>query len=391
MLPLRFAPRLALLDAGGAAGRHLGAVHVPREVRVPVDVHVHVAAAPVAVAPHRRPHCHADAEGQRGSAPRVARRVGRVGRVGRVRPRPVDDRGIVRRHVDDLRACRLDLDDSGGLLNHHGLRARCRRRRRRGGLDRHFLLGGGLQIPLRLRPGAQALDGIQHALLVGQERVAQLLGPVELLVQQVEDLGKGGERFDAVVPRLVLELLVELIAREVRIGLDESRGLDDLQRIGGSHQHLRQQGVRIQGDRRRHLLELLRGKGRNGAARLRRRARLGGGRQRAGQRQRQEPGEKAGSFHHRDHVWFLPRVATVANSPVKTSVRAPGRHREGPSRAPPHQPGLAACYTGAPRPSTVARIGRITGRGSRRWSQEVQLVVHDDAEALQQTGLPRLT
>jgi hypothetical protein len=53
------------------------------------------------------------------------------------------------------------------LLNHGGLR--------RGLLDGHCLLSRGLEVALRLRLGAQPLDGVQHVFLLGQKRVSQPL------------------------------------------------------------------------------------------------------------------------------------------------------------------------------------------------------------------------
>src|SRR5581483_3616762 len=80
------------------------------EVVVAVDVDVDVAAAPVAVAPERRADRHAGAEGDQARAQRVARRIVRVRRIGRVRPRAVDDRGVVGGDVDDLGIRGLDDD-----------------------------------------------------------------------------------------------------------------------------------------------------------------------------------------------------------------------------------------------------------------------------------------
>jgi hypothetical protein len=67
VLPLRSiaatATALPLADALRAFVGDVRPVHVPGEIVVLVDIDVHVAATPVAVAPHRRAHGHADAEG----------------------------------------------------------------------------------------------------------------------------------------------------------------------------------------------------------------------------------------------------------------------------------------------------------------------------------------
>jgi hypothetical protein len=110
---------------------------------------------------------------------------------------------------------------------------------------------------LSLGPRAQALDGIHQVLLLAQEGVAELLRPVELVIHHGEHLREEDERFHAVVPRLRSQRVIERTALQIRVGLDEARRLDDLERICGGHQDLRQQGVWIEGDRGGDLLQLL--------------------------------------------------------------------------------------------------------------------------------------
>jgi hypothetical protein len=73
----------------------------------------------------------------------------------------------------------------------------------------------------------------------------------------LEGLRERDHRLDADVPGLLLHRLDGGVALDVRIRLDPARGLNDLQRIGRGHQHLRQQRIRIQRDRRHQRLDLL--------------------------------------------------------------------------------------------------------------------------------------
>jgi hypothetical protein len=102
--------------------------------------------------------------------------------------------------------------------------------------------------------------------LLSEDGVAELLHPLELVVHHLEDLGKAHQRLDAVVPGLLLQLFVERLILELRIGLGEPRGLDDLERVRGRHEDLRDQRIRIERDRRHDLLQLLGLEGRGPAA-----------------------------------------------------------------------------------------------------------------------------
>ena len=128
-------------------------------------------------------------------------------------------------------------------------------------LRRHRLLRRGLERTrgLRLRP--QSLDRGRDVGLLGDHRVADLLGPFELAVHHRQDLREGDQRRDAGVPALVLDGSQRGIAREIGIVLGPARRLDDFQRIGRRHQDLRQQRIGIERDRRQELVELSRREG----------------------------------------------------------------------------------------------------------------------------------
>ena len=93
---------------------------------------------------------------------------------------------------------------------------------------------------------------------VRDERVAEILHPVGLVAHHDDDLRERDQRLDARVPRLILDLLHRSVALVVRVGLvDHSRPPRHRVRVGRRHQHLRQQRIRIERDRRGHLVELL--------------------------------------------------------------------------------------------------------------------------------------
>ena len=72
-------------------------------------------------------------------------------------------------------------------------------------------------------------------------------------------LGKLHERLDARVPVLGFERLGERVALELGVGrlLLPARGLDHVERIGRGHEHVGQEIVGIERDRRQELIELL--------------------------------------------------------------------------------------------------------------------------------------
>ncbi len=235
------------------------------EIVVPVDVDVHVVVVPVPAAPQRGARDDAGAPEESVDERRVRHRpVRRV--VRRVRgppPTAVHDRRLVGRHVDDLRIRRLDHDV--------GLRPFL--------LHLDLLLLVALQISGGLGLPAQVLHGVHHLRLLREERVAQLLRPGEVLVHPVQHLGEGGQRFDALVPWLVLQRILQRRALQSGILLAPACGLDDLERIRRRHQHLRQQRIRVERDRGQHRVEFLLLEGRTGRGGLRARRR-GGSRRR---------------------------------------------------------------------------------------------------------------
>ena len=114
-----------------------------------------------------------------------------------------------------------------------------------------------LKVACRLRPLAKRLHRLHHLRLVGEKCVAELLRPFELVVHHRQHLREAGERHDARIPGLVLQRVFERVALQVPVLLGESRCLDHFERIGRGHQHLAQQLVGVERDRRQQRVELV--------------------------------------------------------------------------------------------------------------------------------------
>ena len=89
-----------------------------------------------------------------------------------------------------------------------------------------------------------------------EKRGAEAARPRQVLVHALQQPGEGDQRLDARVPVLVRDQGDGLVALQPGVRARPARRLDDVERIGRGHQHLRQQRVGIQRDRREHLVEL---------------------------------------------------------------------------------------------------------------------------------------
>ena len=69
-------------------------------------------------------------------------------------------------------------------------------------------------------------------------------------------VGRRHKLLHARVPVLLVQRRGELVALEALVGLGEAVGLHDLERIGRGHEHLREQRIGIERDRRDKLIEL---------------------------------------------------------------------------------------------------------------------------------------
>ncbi len=65
------------------------------------------------------------------------------------------------------------------------------------------------------------------------------------------------ERLDAGIPGLLIDRLGQLLSFQIGVLLHPAVCFHDLSRIGGGGEDLRNQGVRIEGDGRHQLLQLV--------------------------------------------------------------------------------------------------------------------------------------
>ena len=152
------------------------------------------------------------------------------------RARLVDDHflGLVVRHVDDVFLHRGDRN-SARLLGDELVVVR-------------------LQIAGGVGAVAEIFDGGDDIGLLADNCFAQAPGPVEILVEHLDDFRVVEQCDDRIVP-----IRVRFQRRVLLQVLEETAGLDDLQGVGGCRQHDREQVVRVQGDRAHELFNLLGG------------------------------------------------------------------------------------------------------------------------------------
>ena len=218
------------------------------EVVVAVDVDVDAPVPPVHAAPDRGTGQNAGPKSEYAGT-HIARRIPVERFIGRIRPRAVDNAWVIDRHVVFIGTCRLD---------DIGLRRCTAGRSCRPGGACDLLLRCRLQVAGSVRTRAQPLHGVEYIVLLREERVAEVLCPVELVVHHRQRLWNRRERLDARIPLLLLHRVLERLTGDLGVLARPARRLDHLQRIGRRHQDLRQQIVRIECDRRHQLLDLCR-------------------------------------------------------------------------------------------------------------------------------------
>src|SRR6266850_15901 len=224
--------KVVAIDDGSAVG-DVGVVVVNHAMAVPV-------ASPVMPAPTISAEG-TDAEPESKSNPRPSQENPRHGIPAWI----CDDRvaihqpGIIGRHVDDLRIGWFD-DDRVAL--------RC-----------YLLLFVAIQVTGLVSLLTHRLHGIRHILLLIGISVAKRRRPGEVLVHVFKNRGELRKGLYAGVPGLFVDFFCQLLTLEVGMALHPAVRLDNLRRIGGSGENLRNEGVRVQRDRRDQLLQLLRG------------------------------------------------------------------------------------------------------------------------------------
>ena len=220
-------------------------VKVAVKVIVVVNVDGVVAAPSASItptsAPHRA-HRHADAEGNCHPGCIVSGRwVGdwRVW-VGRL---TVNYCWVVARNVNDFRI---------GLLNYNNAF-------RFNDLRFDLHLFGRFQIAVIFGFEAHALDRVHHVRLLRQKRIAQIGGPLDVFHHLRDDVRQPCQPLDAGIPVFLCDCVGERLVFQVLVLGYPLLELDQLQRIGGCGQNLRQQRVGVQRDGRNQAISLIRG------------------------------------------------------------------------------------------------------------------------------------
>jgi hypothetical protein len=213
------------------------------DVCVAVYIDVHGPAAPVPVAPTIVPGGpYSDAGGEadysRSNGPSV--RIVRIRRISRIRPGSVDHRRVIGGHIDRCGAGRFDHN--------------------RFPFDFHLLLVRGFQITLSLSLGAQLLDSVHDIGLLSQESITQRLGPFQLFAHHGKNFWEGHQRFHAEVPFHLVQGGVQLVSLEVLVLLHPTVRRYDFERKGRRYQYVSEQGVRVESNWSKHLIERFRPK-----------------------------------------------------------------------------------------------------------------------------------
>ena len=202
-----------------------------------------------------QPHINADTEAEPHSAEDDAARRPEPARIGIPERRSPDPRRIVDRNIEHRRVRRLDL-------NHRLAIVRC---------VYHVLLRRGCQFARFLGALPHALHRIHYVLLLRKERVAQIGGPGDVIIQPLQDVGEYHEGLNAGIPVLLLRGLRASGSVEAGVSLQPLISLDQFQRISAGHQDLAEQRVRVERDGRHQVIQLV---GREGLVRRRKRGRL---------------------------------------------------------------------------------------------------------------------
>ncbi len=118
---------------------------------------------------------------------------------------------------------------------------------------------------------AQPLHAVEHVPVLLGHGEAEPLGVVEVVGHAPDHLRETGEQHKhARVPVARVDRLGDLVVAHVGAVVEDAVGVNDLQREGRGDQHLREQRVRIERDRRDEVVDLV--VARSGRARRRRRA-----------------------------------------------------------------------------------------------------------------------
>jgi hypothetical protein len=123
-------------------------------------------------------------------------------------------------------------------------------------LDNNLLLGGRLEIAGGISFMPQSLNGCRDIGLLRHESVAHPLCPILLSSHHGEYLRESRQRLNALVPLHLLQGVIERVPRNVRVCLYPSVRCGNLIRICSRDKDLCEQRIRIERNRRKHLVQL---------------------------------------------------------------------------------------------------------------------------------------
>jgi hypothetical protein len=114
----------------------------------------------------------------------------------------------------------------------------------------------------------QSLDGVHDIALLSQESVTHSLGPVLFIAHHGKNLWKGDQRLHTEVPVHAIQGGIQFIALAVVVLPYPLVRFRHLVGVGGCHQDLPEQGIRIKSDWCKHLVQLFLSKGRTASGTL---------------------------------------------------------------------------------------------------------------------------
>src|SRR6266481_2978383 len=106
----------------------------------------------------------------------------------------------------------------------------------------------------------QGLHGIRHILRLVYICLAKRRRPRQVLVHVFKNRRELRQGLYARIPVLFVDFFAELVTLEIGMTLHPALRLDNLSWIRGSGENLRNERVRVQGDRRDKLLQFLGGR-----------------------------------------------------------------------------------------------------------------------------------
>jgi hypothetical protein len=153
----------------------------------------------------------------------------------------VNHYGVIAGNVDNLR---VGLFDHDHLLAFHHLRF-------------NFHLLCGFQIPLLLGLRPHALHSIHDIGLLGQNNIAKVRRPLDVIREPFDDIRKGSHSLNGGIPVLFLHCVRESLVLQILVLRQPLLELHDFQWVCGGSQDLSKKWIWVEGDRRYKRVQLV--------------------------------------------------------------------------------------------------------------------------------------